>query len=336
MKIFIYNARDTERDHFDRINRDFGHEIDYTDSSLSAQSVPIAKGFEAVCATVTDVLDRACMRALSEHGIRMLALRCIGTTHVDLDAAEEFGVAVVHVPAYSANAVAEHTIALMLTLNRKIHRAYARVRDGNFSLQGLEGFDMSGKVVGVVGTGRIGSIVARILTGFGCHVLAYDPHPNPMCRMLGVDYIEFDGVCRQSDIITFHCPLTDDSRHLVDRKALDRMKANVMLINTGCGEVLDTPAVVEALKEERIGSLGMDVYEEESDVFYRNLAESVLKDDVLARLLTFPNVILTGHQGFYTRESVDQIAAVTLDNLTKVAGGEPCDNQVNPATAHNP
>jgi D-lactate dehydrogenase len=258
--------------------------------------------------------------------VRLIALRCAGYNNVDLSAAKKHGVTVVRVPAYSPYAVAEHTIALMLALNRKLHRAYNRVREGNFALDGLVGFDMHGKIVGVIGTGQIGTVVAQILTGFGCPILAFDPFPNATCRSLGVRYVELNQLFAESDIITVHCPLTSENKHLINGQALEKMKNGVMLINTSRGALLDTIVITEGLKSGRIGYLGLDVYEEEEDLFFEDRSGLILSDDVFARLLTFPNVIITGHQAFFTREALLNIAATTIDNITKFENNQPLEN----------
>jgi len=274
-----------------------------------------------VCVFVNDQLGAPVLAELARQGTRVIALRCAGFNNVDLAAARDLGITVVRVPAYSPYAVAEHTVGLMLTLNRKIHRAYARVREGNFALQGLLGFDLHGRTVGVVGTGQIGAIVARIMRGFGCEVLAYDPYRSPECEALGARYVELPELFRSSDIITLHCPLTPQTYHLINAEALEQMKDGVMLINTGRGALVDTQAVTEALKSGKIGYLGLDVYEEEAALFFEDRSDRVIQDDVFTRLLTFPNVIITGHQAFFTGEALTNIAETTLSNVTAFERG---------------
>jgi D-lactate dehydrogenase len=254
--------------------------------------------------------------------VRAVALRCAGFNNVDLAAAERLGIAVVRVPAYSPHAVAEHTFALILALDRKIHRAYNRVREGNFSLDGLLGFNLHGRTVGLVGTGRIGALVARIATGFGCRLLGADPVPDPECERLGLRYVPLETLLAESDIVSLHCPLRPETRHLIGPDTIARMRDGVMLINTSRGAVVDTRAVIAGLKSGRIGALGLDVYEEEAHYFFEDLSERAIDDDVLARLLTFPNVLITGHQGFFTREAMSAIAETTLDNLSALERGE--------------
>lgn len=256
------------------------------------------------------------IHALAEAGVRLIALRCAGFNHVDLAAAAAAGISVARVPAYSPHAVAEHTVALMLTLNRKTHRAYNRVREGNFALDGLLGFDLHGKTVGIVGTGEIGAVVARILTGFGCTLLAHDPVRNPDCEALGVHYVGLDELLSVSDVITLSCPLTPQTHHLIDAAALARMKRGVMLINTSRGAVVDTEALIKELKSGTVGNVGLDVYEEEADLFFEDLSGSIIRDDLFARLLTFPNVLVTGHQAFFTHEALTAIADTTIANVT--------------------
>jgi D-lactate dehydrogenase len=277
---------------------------------------------------VNDTVDASVLEALSSAGVRCLALRCAGYNNVDLDAAERFGVVVVHVPAYSPNAVAEHTLALILALNRRIHRAYNRVRDGNFALDGLVGFDMAGKTVGVVGTGRIGAIVARLLWHLRCRVLAVDPYHDEHLLELGVEYVGMDQLLAESDLISLNCPLTAQTHHLIDADAVAAMRPGVMLVNTGRGALVDTQAVVAGLKSGHVGSLALDVYEEEADLFFEDRSDEILDDDVFARLLTFPNVLITAHQAFLTHEALSAIAETTLANVSSVFGPGPVTNQV--------
>ena len=316
MHVVVFSAKAYDRRFLDRANRDAGHKLTYVDARLSAATVQLAAGAGAVCAFVNDVIDREVIAALADNGIRLAVLRCAGFNNVDLRAAHDAGVVVGRVPAYSPHAVAEHTVALMLALNRKLHRAFNRVREGNFTLDGLLGFDLCGKVVGVVGTGKIGEIVARIMTGFGCRVIAHDLNRNPACEAMGVHYAACDDLLTQADIVTLHCPLTPETHHLIDAKAIARMKHGVMLINTSRGGVVDTRAVIDGLKQGKIGHLGLDVYEEEGDLFFKDLSNRVIGDDVFARLLTFPNVLITGHQAFFTEEALTHIAETTIGNIT--------------------
>ena len=328
MRVAFFSTHPFDRPSFDEANARYRHDLHYFDARLSEATSVLARGFPVVCAFVNDQLDVTVLTVLSEAGTRMIALRSAGFNHVDVRAAQRLGLTVSRVPAYSPHAVAEHTVALMLALNRKIHRAYARVREGNFALDGLLGFDLVGRTVGVVGTGKIGSVVARIVTGFGCRVLAYDIAPNAECRAIDVEYVPLDAIWRQSDIITLHTPLTPDTRHMVDAVAIARMKPGVMIINTGRGALVDTPALITALKDGHIGHLGLDVYEEEEQLFFQDLSSHVIQDDVFARLLTFPNVLVTAHQAFFTREALQGISTTTLDNISAFEEGRRSGNEL--------
>ncbi|SFP03876.1 2-hydroxyacid dehydrogenase [Tranquillimonas alkanivorans] len=315
MRVAVFSTKPYDRTYLERANAG-AHDLAFFDAHLSKETVPLAAGAEAVCAFVNDDLSADTVNALAELGVRLIALRSAGFNNVDLNAAREAGMQVARVPAYSPHAVAEHTVALILALDRKLHRAYNRVREGNFSLDGLLGFDLNGRTAGIVGTGEIGSVVARILTGFGCRILAHDPHENPDCLALGVRYVPLDELLAESDIVTLQCPLTPQTHHLIDAEALEKMKPGVMLVNTSRGAVVDTTALIGALKSGRIGSVGLDVYEEEADLFFEDLSSQVIPDDVFARLLTFPNVLITGHQGFFTEEALTAIAETTIANVT--------------------
>lgn len=325
MKIAFFDDHSYEHAAFERTNEEFGHEIVYFESSLRAANAAMAKGFPCVCAFVNDRLDEACLKILSEGGTKLVALRSAGFNHVDLKAAKKLGLVVVRVPEYSPYAVAEHAVALIQTLNRKTHRAYNRVREGNFSLDHLVGVDLHGKTVGVIGTGKIGKVFAKIMQGFGCRVLAYDPSPDPSVT---AQFVSLEEVLRESDIISLHVPLTPQTRHLINGASLSQMKDGVMLINTGRGALIDTHALIVALKQGKIGAAGLDVYEEEEGVFFHDLSDKVLGDDVLARLLTFPNVLITGHQGFLTQEALGNIAQTTLENVRAYEMGLPLRNSV--------
>lgn len=316
MRVAVYSTKAYDRRFLDAANADGRHELVYLEPRLLPETAGAAAGTAAVCAFVNDVLRDDVLAALARHGVRLVALRCSGFNNVDLGAASRLGITVARVPEYSPHAIAEFAVALILALNRKIHRAHARVREGNFELDGLLGFDLVGRTVGIVGTGKIGAILARIMAGFGCTILAHDPKPDPACEASGVRYVSLPELLGASDIISLNCPLTPVTHHLIDAGAIDRMRDGVMVINTSRGGVLDTQAVIEALKTGRIGTLGLDVYEEEADLFFRNLSDSVIQDDVFARLLTFPNVLVTGHQGFFTQEALASIAATTIANIT--------------------
>ena len=297
------------------------HELRFLEPRLDGLTAPLADGCEAACIFVNDRADRSALVALANVGVKYLALRSAGFNHVDLDAAQELGIGVARVPGYSPYAVAEYAVALMLALDRRIHRAYARVREGNFSLDGLLGFDLRLRTVGIVGTGNIGHVVASILRGFGCRLLAHDIRENPDCVGLGVEYVSMDRLLEQSDVITLHCPLTKETQHLIDAEAISRMKPGIMIINTSRGALIDTPAVIDGLKSGRIGYLGLDVYEEEGDLFFEDQSDQIIQDDVFSRLLTFPNVIVTGHQAFFTANALEQIAITTGENLDAFEAG---------------
>ncbi|MDQ2084266.1 2-hydroxyacid dehydrogenase [Xanthobacteraceae bacterium Astr-EGSB] len=316
MRVAVFSTKPHDRRFLEAANTKTRHQLVFLEPQLSCETVPLVEGAGAVCAFVNDRLDAEVIAQLTSQGIGLIALRSAGFNHVNLAAAETAGITVARVPAYSPHAIAEHTIALILTLNRKTHRAFNRVREGNFALEGLLGFDLDGKTVGIVGTGLIGVAVARIMTGFGCRVIAYDPVPNPGCEALGVRYVAIDELLSGSDIITLHCPLTPATYHLIDAYALGRMKRGAMLINTSRGAVVDTRAAIRGLKDGTIGSLGLDVYEEESGLFFEDMSDRIIPDDVFARLLTFPNVLITGHQGFFTEEALTAIAETTIGNIT--------------------
>ena len=316
MKIAVFSTKRYDRDFLDAANSGAGHALRYIEARLSCETAALASGAAAVCAFVNDHLDRETLTRLRDAGVRLVALRNAGFNNVDLAAAGELGICVARVPAYSPHAVAEHTAALILSLNRKIHRAYARVREGNFALDGLLGFDLHGRTVGIVGTGTIGIEVARAMRGFGCRLLGSDPRENPLFAELGGRYVALPALLAESDIVTLHCPLTPATHHMIDEAAIAAMKAGVMLINTSRGAVVDTRAVIKGLKSGMIGSLGLDVYEEEADLFFENLSDRMIQDDVFARLLTFPNVLITAHQGFFTREALTAIAETTIGNVT--------------------
>ena len=328
MRIAFFSTHAFDRQFFDDANRAHAHGLHYLEARLTAATATLAAGFPAVCAFVNDQLDATVLAALSAGGTRLVALRSAGFNHVDLARAQQLGLTVARVPAYSPHAVAEHTLALILSLNRRIHRAYARVREGNFALDGLLGFDLHGRTAGVIGTGKIGSAVARILVGFGCRVIACDVSPDAECLASGVTYAPLDQIWTQSDIITLHAPLTRETRHVIDADAIARMKPGVMIINTGRGALVDTPALVAGLKRGHIGYVGLDVYEEEESLFVQDLSGHVIQDDVFARLLTFPNVIVTAHQAFFTEEALRGISETTLANVSAFEQGRRNGNEL--------
>ncbi|HEY5873946.1 MAG TPA: 2-hydroxyacid dehydrogenase [Ilumatobacteraceae bacterium] len=328
MRVAMFSTKPYDSAAFRRANSEATHEILELEDRLRLVTVPLAEGAEAVCIFVNDVADEPVLTALAEVGVRHLALRCAGFNNVDVEAAHRLGINVVRVPAYSPNAVAEHTIALILGLNRHIHKAYNRVREANFALDGLVGFDLAGKTAGVIGTGRIGALVARLLWHFRCEVIVCDPVIDPKLVELGMSYVALDEVWERSHIISLNCPLTAETHHLVSHGTIARMRPGVMLVNTGRGALVDTPAVIEGLKSGQIGSLALDVYEEEATLFFEDRSAEIISDDVFARLLTFPNVLITAHQAFLTTEALEAIATTTLGNLDDLAAGRPSPNAV--------
>jgi D-lactate dehydrogenase len=329
VKIAMFDTRAYDRAEFELANAQFGHDIAFLEPRLTRETAKLAAGSEAVCSFVNDHLDAPTLAILRDSGVRLVALRSAGYNHVDLAAAARVAISVVRVPEYSPHAVAEHAVALVLALNRKIHRANARVREWNFSLEGLVGFDLHGKTVGIVGTGKIGRVAARIFQGFGCRVVAYDVVPDQdLASRLGVEYMGLQDLFREADVVSLHVPLTPTTRHVIDAAALATMKRGSMVVNTGRGALIDSRALVEALKTGHLGAAGLDVYEEEEGIFFEDLSNRVLKDDVLARLLTFPNVLITAHQGFLTAEALASIARVTLESVTAFEHGDPLVNEV--------
>lgn len=323
MRTLLYSSQTYDRDSFLSAQLPAAIELHFQPARLTLDTVALADHYPVVCAFINDDLSAPILERLAAGGTRLIALRSAGFNHVDLPAAQRLGLSVVRVPTYSPHAVAEHAVALILSLNRHLHRAYNRTRDGDFTLHGMTGFDLVGKTVGVVGTGQIGATFARIMAGFGCQLLAYDPYPNPQVEALGARYLPLDQLLEQAQIVSLHCPLNEHTRHLINIDSLYRMQRGAMLINTGRGALVDTPALIEALKSGQLGYLGLDVYEEEAQLFFEDRSDLPLQDDVLARLLTFPNVVVTAHQAFLTREALGAIAQTTLDNITQWAAGTP-------------
>ncbi|WP_194778503.1 2-hydroxyacid dehydrogenase [Pararhodonellum marinum] len=328
MKVAFFSTKNYDKQHFNAYLSQTNHKIDYFEDYLSHHTINLCEGHEAVCIFVNDKLSRDIIEKLPEKGIKVIALRCAGFNNVDLEAARDHGLIVVRVPAYSPEAVAEHTVALILTLNRKTHKAYNRVRENNFSIEGLTGINLYGKKVGVIGTGAIGRAFCRIMMGFGCEVLAFDPYENEEVKQMGVKYLSKKDLMAKSDIISLHCPLTPDTHHLINEETIQWMKKGVKLINTSRGALIDTKSVIHGLKNGHIGFLGIDVYEQEEKLFFKDLSEIVIQDDVIMRLMTFPNVLITGHQAFLTEEALREITKITLDNLTDFEEGKPLKNEV--------
>ncbi|SDM17910.1 2-hydroxyacid dehydrogenase [Siphonobacter aquaeclarae] len=324
MEIAFFSTQSYDRETFDRFRGD--HRLHYFSASLDEQTVRLAEGFEAICVFVNDRLNGGIIRHLAGKGLKLIALRCAGFNNVDIAAAAEAGVRIVRVPAYSPQAVAEHALALILTLNRKTHKAYNRVREGNFSLERLTGFNLHGRTVGVIGTGLIGSTFARTIHALGMQVLAYDIHPDP--ELTFAEYLPLEELLRRSDIVSLHCPLNASTRYLIREETLAWMKDGVMLINTGRGALVHTIDVIEALKSGKIGFLGLDVYEQEEHLFFRDLSETIIQDDTIARLMSFPNVLITAHQAFLTQEALDEIARTTLNSLAEYQAGQPLTQEL--------
>jgi D-lactate dehydrogenase len=328
MKVTVFSTKPYDEQFLREHNSSPGHELVFIENRLKPDTAFLAEDSPAVCAFVNDVLDAATLEKLAAGGTRFIAMRCAGFNNVDLTAAKALGLLVARVPAYSPHAVAEHAVSLLLCLNRHVHKAYNRVREGNFSIDGLIGHDVHGKTIGVVGTGIIGGIFARIMTGFGCEVLAYDVNPNPDCVKLGVSYVGLEELFARSHAISLHCPLLPQTYHIIDEKSLALMGDGVFIVNTSRGALIDTEAAITAIKSGRIGGLALDVYEEESELFFEDLSFKIIQDDVFMRLTTFPNVLVTGHQAFFTCEAMANIATTTLANLTDFEAGRDCPNLV--------
>ena len=328
MDIAFFNTKSYDREIFESTNHAFNHNINFIEPHLNQMTTKLVQGEKCVCAFINDVLDRSVLELLKHRGVELIALRSAGFNHIDLDAAKELDLTVVRVPAYSPYATAEYAAGLLLVLNRRLHRAFNRVREGDFSINGLMGFDIHGKTVGIIGTGRIGIAFASIMVGFGTRVIAHDVHPSPECTGMGVEYVSLDELYAQSDIISLHCPLVEATQHIINAEAIDKMKTGVTIINTSRGRLLDTRAVIAGLKDRKIGLIGLDVYEEEESMFFEDLSDDMIEDDVFARLLTFPNVMVTSHQAFFTREAVARIAETTLQNICQYENKETLLNAI--------
>lgn len=328
MKVGIFSTKYYEREYLDRYNTGGKHTLTYFDASLNSSTVSLADGFDAVCVLLTDKIDKETIDKLASLGIKLIDLRSAGFDNIDIQAAKAQHIKVLRVPAYSPEAIAEHASALILTLNRKTHKAYNRVRENNFSLENLMGFNLSGKTVGVVGTGKIGRAFCNIMLGYGCNVIAYDIKESEVLKENGIKYKTFDELLETSDIVSIHCPLTSATHYLFNSVAFSKMKKGAMLINTGRGAIIKTSDAVEALKNGQLGYLGIDVYEGEENLFFRDLSESVVEDDVIERLMSFNNVLITPHQGFFTKEAVEQIAITTIQNFTDFENGIQSENEV--------
>ena len=328
IRIAFFDAKPYDKESFDRINKDFNYKITYFKGHLSLETAPLTLGFQAVCVFVHDVVDKEVIKILERNEVKLIAVRAAGYNNIDLKSLFK-KIPVVRVPAYSPYAVAELAVTLMLTLNRKVHKAYFRTRDNNFTLNGLLGFDMRGKTVGIIGTGKIGKVAIKILNGFGMRVLAYDVFPDKEFQKLGgFKYVDLDVLYRESDIISLHCPLTKETYRLINKASIAKMKTGVMIINTGRGMLIDSKALIVGLKTGKVGFAGLDVYEEESDYFFEDFSNKIITDDVLARLLSFNNVMVTSHQGFFTQEALSSIAATTLTNVRDFFEGHKLSNAI--------
>ncbi len=328
MKIAVFSAKSYDIKYLKEANKHHEFELDFFEAPLNPKTARLAYGFDAVCAFVNDKLNRETLSQLAEMDIRLIALRCAGFNNVDMDAAKDLAITLVRVPAYSPHAVAEHAVALILTLGRKIHRAYNRVRDANFSLERLVGFDLVGKTVGVIGTGKIGQVFSELMMGFGCNVIAYDLYPNKELEKKGVKYTELQKLFESSDVVSLHCPLTPATHQIINKTSLNWMKKGAMLINTSRGKLVNTPDVIESLRNKHLGYLGIDVYAEEEKLFFRDLSERIIDDEMIMQLMTFPNVLITAHQAFLTHEALTEIAHTTLDNIQAIADGGRSENEI--------
>jgi D-lactate dehydrogenase len=328
MKVAVFSTKSYDQDFFQKFNIYRNIHFTYFEAPLNNKTANLCFGFEAVCVFVNDKIDAETAQILSKNGVKLIVLRCAGFNNIDLEAAEKYHLKVLRVPAYSPSSIAEHAVAMILTLNRKTHKAYNRVRENNYSLENLIGFNLEGKTVGVVGTGRIGAVFCKIMTGFGCRVIAYDTFKSEELLKIGVEYKTLDELWSSSDIISLHCPLTPETHHLINKDEFKKMKQGVMVINTSRGGVINTKDVIVALKSGKLGYLGIDVYEQEENLFFRDLSESIVQDDLIARLMSFPNVLITAHQGFFTNEALEQITVITLKNIENFEKGNFLENEV--------
>lgn len=317
MKVAFYDTKPYDKIWFEPMMNEYGYEVKFFDNKLNEDTAVLSKGYDAVCIFVNDNVNEKVIKTLYKNGVKIIALRCAGYNNVDFSAAKD-KITVVRVPAYSPSAVAEFAAALLLTVNRKTHKAYIRTKDSNFNINGLLGFDLSGKVAGIIGTGKIGQMFIDICKGFKMKVIAYDPYPN---KNLDVEYVSLDELFEKANIISLHCPLTKETHHIINENSIKKMQNNVLIVNTSRGSLIDTTALIEGLKSKKIGGAGLDVYEEESDIFFEDKSNEIIDDDELARLLAFPNVVMSSHQGFFTREAMQQIAMVTLENLANFIQG---------------
>lgn len=328
MKIAVFSTKPYDQEYFEKYSNENDYTFSFFETALNKTTANLSEGFDVICAFVNDKVDEDTIEVLANNGIRLIAMRCAGFNNVDLQSAKKHQIKVVRVPAYSPEAVAEHSVALIMTLNRKTHKAYNRVREGNFSLKNLIGFNLHGKVVGVIGTGQIGIAFCKIMKGFGCRLLAYDIAESKALLDMGVEYLPMNEVLQQADIISLHCPLNQSTKHMINKTSLDQMKAGVMIINTSRGALINTADAIEGLTKKKIGYLGIDVYEQEENLFFEDLSESIIQDDDILRLNSFPNVLITSHQAYFTKEAMDQITVITLNNIRAFENKHPLANEV--------
>ena len=328
MRIAVFSTKPYDQEYFDRYAKKEELQFTYFDSPLNRDTANLASGFEVICVFVNDKVDRETIDQLSQFGVRLIALRCAGYNNVDLGAAREKDIRLVRVPAYSPEAVAEHALALILTLNRKTHKAYNRVREGNFSLNKLMGFNLHGKKVGVIGTGKIGATFCKIMKGMGCEVLAFDLYPSEDLKRQGIIYKPLEKIFEETDIISLHCPLNPDTKHMINKESLSKMKHGIMIINTSRGALIYTPDILEGLAEKKVGYLGIDVYEQEENIFFKDLSEMIIEDDLILRLISYPNVLITSHQAYFTREAMEEITQTTIENIREFCEGRTLTNEL--------
>ncbi|AVR45158.1 hydroxyacid dehydrogenase [Christiangramia fulva] len=328
MKIAVFSTKTYDQEYFERYKTNTDTEFVYFETALNHHTANLTSGFEGVCVFVNDKVDEDTIQVLAQNGIKLIALRCAGFNNVDIKAAKERQIKVVRVPAYSPEAVAEHAVALILTLNRKTHKAYNRIREGNFSLNRLIGFNLHGKTVGVIGTGKIGATFCNIMKGFGCKVMAYDKYESDELKSSGIEYKALEEVFKEADIISLHCPLTPETKHIINTRSLSLMKDGIMIINTSRGALINTADIIEGLSSRKVGYLGIDVYEQEETIFYKDLSESIIPDDLILRLISFPNVLITSHQAYFTKEAMEQITKTTLTNIEDFKEGKHLKNEI--------
>jgi len=328
MKIAVFSTKSYDQEYFDQYNKNYDFEFLYFETSLNADTASLTDGFDAVCVFVNDMVDDATIKILANNGVGLIALRCAGFNNVDIEAAKKHDINVVRVPAYSPEAVAEHALALILTLNRKTHKAYNRVREGNFSLKNLIGFNLQNKTVGVIGTGQIGATFCKVIRGFGSKIVAFDVVENSSLSEAGVEYLSLDGLFSKADIISLHCPLNEHTKHIINKTSISKMKDGVMIINTSRGALIHTGDVIDGLIDKKIGYLGIDVYEQEENLFFEDLSERIIQDEFILRLLSFPNVLITSHQAFFTKEAMIEITTTTLENIHAFSNNKPLANEV--------